>query len=310
MLQKWETTPQRARKDTNQFRKNSRIWFWGVEVVGSGAVAGLTANLIWDRNTLHGWQVGLITFGVFVLGFFLMYGLIFLWNFLRSPYRQRNEARTKIDQYEQAQNKHVSKYYDAIAKETTSKHWENLAILCQDINSRMTLPFAIDQRYLGLLPEGIDVLEDDGIKTLIFFINHCSEFDYKTSSNYVKSNADWGLYNYLQKHLIDEDSDWNNKMDKLKDTVKELHKKLHALSEVANNITNQWEIILEIDWATDYAVKAGDLTLKVSEAIKPMQDEVMLAYSKCWRAESPIRMKLIDLANRRTFIGKCPACPQ
>ncbi len=239
----------------------------------------------------------------------LLFIIVYLYHLIRAPYRQRDEARIKSDQYEQAHNKPVSKYYDAIAKETTSKHWEDLAILCQDINSRMTLPFAIDQRYLGLLPDGIDVLEDDGIKTLIFFINHCSEFDYQTSPNYVKSNADWGLYNYLQKHLIDEDSDWDNKMDKLKDAVKELHKKLHTLSEVTNNITDKWEIILEIDWATEYAVRAGDSTLKVSEVIKPMQNEIMLAYSKCWRAESPIRIKLNDLAKRRTFIGKCPACP-
>ena len=87
-----ESSWARAGRDTDNFR-SKRLWFWGVEVVGSGAIAGLTALLLWDRSTLPGWEVGLITFGVFVGGFFLIYGMVYLRFLFRAPYRQRDEAR-------------------------------------------------------------------------------------------------------------------------------------------------------------------------------------------------------------------------
>ena len=92
----WVSAPCRASEDTEEFR-SKRGWFLVVEVVGSGVLSGLAAGILWDRSTLKGWQVGLITFGVFVGGFFIIYGLIFLWNLLRAPYRQRNEARVEVE---------------------------------------------------------------------------------------------------------------------------------------------------------------------------------------------------------------------
>lgn len=86
--------------DTERFRSKGP-WFWGVEVIGAGAIAGLTAAVLWEKNILHGWQVGLITFGVFAVGFFVIYGMIFLWNLFRAPYRQRNEARVEIERLTQ-----------------------------------------------------------------------------------------------------------------------------------------------------------------------------------------------------------------
>jgi hypothetical protein len=90
-----QSAPSRAGEDNEKFR-SKLLWFLGFEVVGSGAIAGLTAWILWDRSKLHGWQVGLITFGVFVGGLFLIYGLIFLWNLFRAPYKQRNEARAMV----------------------------------------------------------------------------------------------------------------------------------------------------------------------------------------------------------------------
>ena len=86
-----ESSWTRAGKDTENFR-SKRTWFFGVETLGSGAIAGLTALMLWDRSASPGWLVGLITFGVFTGGLFLIYGLIYIWNLFRAPYRQRNEA--------------------------------------------------------------------------------------------------------------------------------------------------------------------------------------------------------------------------
>jgi len=221
MQTKWENTATRACKDTESFRKNSWVWFWGVEVIGSGALAGLTGGFLWNRSTLSGRIVGFITFGVFVGGIFLIYGLVILWNLFLASYRQRNELRAKVEQYEQEQNHPKSKYYDQIAKETTNKHWENLAILAQELASKMELPFSIDQRYLNLKFDK----NDDGIHALMF-IDYCNSFDYEISDDYVKSDADWGLYSYLQNHLIAEDNSWMDNMSKFKETVEILHNKL------------------------------------------------------------------------------------
>lgn len=87
-----ESSWSKAVKDTESFRQNNRWWFRTVDVLGSGAIAGLTAWMLWDRSTLKSWQVGIITFSVFVVGIFFIYGLIYLWNLFRAPYRQRNEV--------------------------------------------------------------------------------------------------------------------------------------------------------------------------------------------------------------------------
>jgi len=96
----YESTWQRASTDTEHFRSKC-LWFWGVEVIGAGAIAGLATGIIWQRNILHGWQVGLITFGIFVVGLFIIYVIIFLWHLFRAPYRQLHEARDEIERLTQ-----------------------------------------------------------------------------------------------------------------------------------------------------------------------------------------------------------------
>jgi len=90
-----ESSWARAGKDTDNFR-SKRLWFLGVEVLGSGAIAGLASWMLWDKSTLKGWQVGLVTFLVFTIGLLVIYGLIYLWNLFRAPYHQRNEARELV----------------------------------------------------------------------------------------------------------------------------------------------------------------------------------------------------------------------
>lgn len=94
MEQERETAIRRASKDTENFRNSSKWWFWGVDVLGSAALAAITTALI--INTLPNWVVGVLTFVVFVFGMAVIYGLIYLWNLFRAPYQQRNEARTAL----------------------------------------------------------------------------------------------------------------------------------------------------------------------------------------------------------------------
>lgn len=82
MANKFKQNWQRASEGTERFR-GRLIWFLGVEVLGSGALSALTACISWNADQLKGWQVGLITFGVFVVGLFLIYYLIHIWYLFR-----------------------------------------------------------------------------------------------------------------------------------------------------------------------------------------------------------------------------------
>ncbi len=301
-----ESVYHRACVDTEKFRKDSRAFFWGVEVVGSGVSSSLTAWLLWDKSALHGWQVALITFAVFVVGLFIIYVIIFLWNLFRAPYRQRNELRKQIEQLAPSSD---SKYYEQIAKDASVKHWEDLILLSQEIDLKLDTPFTIDNRYSKFPKERRK--EADGIHELMR-INHWEELDYETSPDYVESaiKADWSLYDCLQTHLKAEDPEWENKMAILKDATVTLHQKLYALAQVATGITKKWSIVLAGGWSTSpEMIKGGKLSSKLQVAIVPMNNEVMKAIDNCWEAIKPIKEKLHIIARRRTFHGQCPACP-
>ncbi len=274
----------------------------------SGTLSGLTAWVLWDKSSLQGWQVGLITFGVFVVGLFIVYGIIFLWNLFRTPYRQRDEAWKQISQLTSLSAD--SKYYEENAERAFRKHCNDLALLCQDIASKMSLPFSIDERYARLADE-VDKA-DDGIKA-IMFINHWETLDYQKSPDYIRSEADWGLYSHLQTHLTKEDPNWEAKMTKLKDAAVILHKRLYALAQVAIGVTEKWHIIPELEWGdpalADIAVDARELSPNLLEAILPLNNEIRQAYKECYEASSPIHIKLVILSKRGIFHGKCPACP-
>jgi hypothetical protein len=94
-----ESTWRRALEDTEQFR-TSRMWFWGVEVLGSAGLASLTAGLTF--NSLHGWQMILLTFFLFAFGLVIVYGAIYLWNLFRTPYRQRDEVHVEYAKLKQS----------------------------------------------------------------------------------------------------------------------------------------------------------------------------------------------------------------
>jgi Na+/proline symporter len=100
-----ESSWRRACRDTESFRKDSRVWFWGVEIVGGGALFGLAGSLLGDYYTPSTatpfWQSAYPTIGGaigVILGFIIVFALIYVVNLLRAPYRQRDEARIDVEQ--------------------------------------------------------------------------------------------------------------------------------------------------------------------------------------------------------------------
>jgi hypothetical protein len=135
-----------------------------------------------------------------------------------------NEARQKVEQLTSLANN--SKYYEENVKEARNKHWSELAILSEDVASKMSVPFAISDRNFSLA-RGIDK-EEDGIHALMS-INNQTPF---TLAGYVDNGqkADWSLYSHLHTHLKAEDSEWEVKMSRLRDAVINLHGRLYELT--------------------------------------------------------------------------------
>jgi hypothetical protein len=77
-------------------------------------------------------------------------------------------------------------------------------------------------------------------------------------------------------------------------------------------ISGKWNIDIEFISHSDFIdelIDAGSLSSRLREAIVPMKDEVAQAYADCYTIMLPIQAELRDIAKRRTFRGKCPACP-
>ena len=113
----------RAWKDSETFRKESSVWFWGVEVLvgllagASGGWAGF--NLLPSEATRaqEFWYPasgGIV--GVF-LGLCGVFALILCWNFLRAPYKQRDEAIQRVEHLESELEK--PKLFDVVCPTTS-----------------------------------------------------------------------------------------------------------------------------------------------------------------------------------------------
>ena len=83
-MNKWETVPRRAWKDTEHFRQTNQFWYWGVEVLGGGLLSGTLGGLLgyyWTPTNatpflqnaypIMGGGIGV------VLGFFVVFLLIY-----------------------------------------------------------------------------------------------------------------------------------------------------------------------------------------------------------------------------------------
>jgi len=98
-----ESTWQRACKDTENFRQTTKS-FWLVEVMGGavfGALGGIVGGWLTPTNATVFWQNLYPTVAAaigLVLGFVLVFVGIFVRNLFRAPYRQRNEARARVQQ--------------------------------------------------------------------------------------------------------------------------------------------------------------------------------------------------------------------
>jgi hypothetical protein len=92
-----ESTWQRAWKDTESFRQTPKS-FLPLEVVGGaafGVLGGLVGIWLTPTHATTFQQKLYPAVGAFagvVLGFVLVFGLIYVWNLFRAPYRQRNDA--------------------------------------------------------------------------------------------------------------------------------------------------------------------------------------------------------------------------
>jgi hypothetical protein len=100
---KWESTPQRAWKDTEHFRQSAGS-FWLLEVVGAaifGIAGAFGGYWLVPTNAASQQQFAYPTIGGgigVIVGFIIAYGLIYLWNLFRAPYRQRDELRSKLSE--------------------------------------------------------------------------------------------------------------------------------------------------------------------------------------------------------------------
>jgi hypothetical protein len=89
----FESVWRRAWEDTDHFR-HSGLFFWGCEVIGAALFAVIGGLLLPDNpskieSALYP-SVGIIS------GFILVFLGAYIWNLLKAPFRQRNEARTLL----------------------------------------------------------------------------------------------------------------------------------------------------------------------------------------------------------------------
>lgn len=134
-----ESSWHRASTDAEKFRKDSKLWFWGVEIVGAasfGLIGSLIGGNITPSDASKFWQnaypgiggaIGVIS------GFLLAFMGIFVWNLFRAPYRQRNEAYIEIAKLERLASeteKDMGDYFPRLnlirlkefAKRVTNRH--------------------------------------------------------------------------------------------------------------------------------------------------------------------------------------------
>ncbi len=97
-----QSSPKRAWQDTEYFRQSAKS-FWGVEVVGAtvfGVVGAFGGFLLTTKDTPSFWQFAYPTIGGaigIISGFVITFFLIYAWYLFRAPYKQRNEAREKVE---------------------------------------------------------------------------------------------------------------------------------------------------------------------------------------------------------------------
>lgn len=86
----------RACEDTGLFARRKPVWFGVCALLGS-TIGGTIGKLLTpDKPTSSDWVwILYLVLGV-VGGFIVTLLVIYLWNLLRAPYRQRNEARAKL----------------------------------------------------------------------------------------------------------------------------------------------------------------------------------------------------------------------
>jgi len=118
-----ESAGKRAWKDSEAFRKDSPLWFWGVEVLGgllAGAVGGWRGYQLIPSEANASQEFWYPTIGGMVgviLGLVGVFVLILIWNFFRAPFKQRDEAIRRMEYLESELNK--PKLFDVVCPTTS-----------------------------------------------------------------------------------------------------------------------------------------------------------------------------------------------
>jgi len=101
-----QTSWRRALSDSESFRHSGRF-FWGCEVLGAAAFAAIVTYFFLPNDPSRS-ESAIYPLGGVVIGFAAAYTLIYLWNLFRAPYRQRDEARMRAGQLEDAMAKRAA----------------------------------------------------------------------------------------------------------------------------------------------------------------------------------------------------------
>lgn len=94
----------RAWDDSERLRKESFFWFWGLEIFGATAIAATSGALAayWTPNGAGKAEAVILPavggFLGFVGGLLVLFLAIFTYQYVRAPYRQRDEARRYLQQ--------------------------------------------------------------------------------------------------------------------------------------------------------------------------------------------------------------------
>jgi len=132
MEQEWETTRQRASKDTESFRKSTKS-FWLLEIGGTAVltfVGGYVGSLLMPQNPTPSQQYIYPGAGAaigMIIGLVVVFALIYLWNLFRAPYRQRDEARRMV--LELQKEKEVRQYKKQIVLDVNLLVIEGMDVL-------------------------------------------------------------------------------------------------------------------------------------------------------------------------------------
>jgi len=229
------------------------------------------------------------------------------------PYRQDirfvRQRRKEFEVLRALLELRVKQQLDPALAQRRKEHWDELATLSKKLAQDATPWTNCSKDYLGkpLHPPQ----ELDGLQALVFIK--------KTGRTVIPLDeypeADQGLYPFLHIHLKAEDPQWESKMLRLKDAVVSFHSQCYTLAqkiakicEHDENFPSSWQVFIH-KTGLDFYFGTKELSAQLEKEFKPKQKGILEAQSELEAAITPIKEKLELVSRRRSFQGRCPACP-